>query len=157
MKSLWRSHVRTSRPPPLHGGSTNTTTFAIIAIDCTLEQHQIGTIEHDDLIDSTKNASWGALVLALSPEMPKSNWGVAADAKLHALPYPPDRLITNASLMTMAAIRYAISKTSASGIRLGVDCGDAARSRQVTSSFGNNTVLLTMNQRGISVCSFIWD
>jgi hypothetical protein len=58
--------------------------------------------------------------------------------------------------MTVNAMRHAISKRSALCIRLGIDCGDAACIRQVTSSLGNIMVLLTMNQKGISVCSVIW-
>lgn len=56
----------------------------------------------------------------------------------------------------MDTIRYAISNMSAIYIRLGIDGGDAARIRQVTSSFGNSVVLLTMNQRGICICPVIW-
>ena len=60
-------------------------------------------------------------------ELPGSAIGASQPTRKSTSLHISERLITNAILMTMNTIRYAISNESAICIRLGIDCGDAAR------------------------------
>ena len=59
-------------PSLKHGSSTNTTTFAIVAIDCILEHpiapYQRLVPDRNNSIGIMRIASWVAPVVALSPE-----------------------------------------------------------------------------------------
>ena len=92
-------------------------------------------------------------VSASFSELPGSAIGASQPTRKSTSLHISERLITNAIPMTVNTIRYAISNESAICIRLGIDCGDACC--QVTSSFGNSVVLLTMSERGISICPVI--